>query len=153
MDKDVVPANFPVLVTLPVQWGEQDLYGHVNNVVYFRWFESARVAYGDRLGFARRMSEEKCGPILAQVNCNFRRQLTFPDTVIVGARVVRLGRSSLVIGHGVWREKTGTPIADGESTVVYFDYAKQQSTRIPDELRQRIAEIEGGAVEGARSDI
>jgi acyl-CoA thioester hydrolase len=57
-----------------------------------------------------------------------------------------------VIGHGVWREKTGTPIADGESTVVYFDYAKQQSTRIPDELRQKIAEIEGRMPENGRPD-
>lgn len=143
MSSEYGPSDFPVQVKLPVQWGEQDLYGHVNNVVYFRWFETARVAYGDRLGFAQRMSEQKCGPILAQVNCNFRRQLTFPDEIVVAARVVRLGRSSLVIGHGVWRSATGTWIADGESTVVYFDYAKQQSTRIPDDLRQRIAEIEG----------
>ena len=43
-------ADYPVVISLPVQWGDQDLFGHVNNVVYFRWYESARIAYLDRIG-------------------------------------------------------------------------------------------------------
>ena len=55
--------GFPVVITLPVQWGDQDAFGHVNNTVYVRWLESARIAYGERVGLARLMAAERIGQI------------------------------------------------------------------------------------------
>lgn len=141
-------ADFPVVIELPVQWGEQDLYGHVNNIIYFRWFESARVAYGERLDFARLFREHRLGPILASVRCDFRQQITYPARVRIGARITRLGNSSLTMEHGVAigdneNNLTSGLAASGDSTVVFFDYATQKSTRIPDDLRDRIRSLEG----------
>jgi len=136
-------TDFPVIIELPVQWGEQDLYGHVNNIIYFRWFESARVAYGERLDFARLFREARLGPILASVRCDFRRQVTYPARVRIGARITRLGNSSLTMVHAVTKADSGELLAEGDSTVVFFDYAAQKSTRIPDDLRDRIRALEG----------
>lgn len=136
-------TDFPVIIELPVQWGEQDLYGHVNNIIYFRWFESARVAYGERLDFARLFREARLGPILASVRCDFRRQVTYPARVRIGARITRLGNSSLTMVHAVAKADSGELLAEGDSTVVFFDYAAQKSTRIPDDLRDRIRALEG----------
>ena len=92
-------SGFPVVISLPVQWGDQDAFGHVNNTPYFRWFESARIAYGMRVGLSRLKATQNIGPILALITCDYRRQLTFPDTVHVGARITRIGRSSLTMEH------------------------------------------------------
>src|SRR5213595_1205377 len=67
--------GFPIIVSWPVQWGDQDAFGHVNNTVYFRWFESGRIACFDRIGLGHAIPGTGLGPILAAINCNYRRPL------------------------------------------------------------------------------
>ena len=136
-------ADFPVVIAWPVQWGDQDAFGHVNNTVYFRWFESARIAYFERLGLAHVMSGHGLGPILAAINCNYRRQLTYPDTLRIGTRVTRVGNTSLTIAHALFSDQLQTLAADGDSVVVMFNYDTQKPSRVPDELRAAIAALEG----------
>ena len=139
---------FPALIQLPVQWGDQDAFGHVNNIVYFRWFESARIAYLERIGLGDKHAGaldagENVGPILAAIGCNYRRQIKYPDTVIAGARITRIGRSSFTMSHVVWSGTHQAVAADGESTVVVFDYTANQPKRVPDEFRVLIEKLEG----------
>lgn len=141
-------AAFPAVIRLPVQWGDQDAFGHVNNIVYFRWFESARIAYLERIGLGEKHAGKSesggnVGPILAAIGCNYRRQIKYPDTVIVGARIVRIGRSSMTMAHMVWSDAHQAVAADGESTVVVFDYQANQPRRVPDEFRALIEKLEG----------
>ena len=141
-------ALFPALIRLPVQWGDQDAFGHVNNVVYFRWFESARIAYLERIGLGDKhegklSSGENVGPILASIGCNYRKQVKYPDSVIIGARITRIGRSSMTMSHMVWSHQHQGIAADGESTVVVFDYNANQARRVPDEFRELIEKLEG----------
>ena len=136
-------ADFPVVINWPVQWGDQDAFGHVNNTVYFRWFESARIAYFERLGLEEAMSGHGLGPILAAINCNYRRQLTYPDTIRIGTRVTRVGNTSLTIAHAIFSDRLQTLAADGDSVVVMFNYDTQNPSRVPDELRAAIATLEG----------
>src|SRR5271166_4080779 len=84
-------ADFPVIIEQPVAWGEQDTFGHVNNVVYFRYFENARVAYLERLDWQAYLKETGIGPIVATAQARFRRAVTFPDSLLVGARVSAMG--------------------------------------------------------------
>lgn len=137
-------ASFPVIVTLPVQWGDQDAFAHVNNTVFIRWFESARIAYFDKIGLAAKNTTESVGPILAAIGCNYRRPLVFPDTVRIGARVTRLGRSSMTMTHALFSQSQQAIAAEGDSTIVVFDYGRGKSHPIPDALRQAIQQIEGG---------
>jgi acyl-CoA thioester hydrolase len=136
-------AEFPVAISLPVQWGDQDMFGHVNNAIYFRWYESARIAYLDRIGLSELMDRQRVGPILAAIGCNYRRQLTFPDTVEVGSRITRIGRSSLTMTHAMWSQRQQALVADGESTIVVFDYQTQRPVPVPDAVREAIEKLEG----------
>jgi acyl-CoA thioester hydrolase len=146
-------ALFPAVVQLPVEWGDQDAFGHVNNAVYFRWFETSRIAYLERIGLGDKhegklVSGENIGPILAAISCNYRKQIKYPDTVIIGARITRIGRSSMTMSHSVWSQKHQGIAADGESTVVVFDYTTNQPRRIPDDLRELIEKLEGRPLSG-----
>ena len=147
MDSEIerLREGFPVWVTLPVQWGDQDAFGHVNNTVYFRWFESARIAYGGRIELSESGEGHEIAPILAAITCNYRRQLKYPDTVHVGARVTRIGRSSLTMEHRLVSQFSGAIAADGDSTLVAFDYLAQKPVPIPPAVRTRIEQLEGKA--------
>jgi acyl-CoA thioester hydrolase len=136
-------AKFPVVITLPVQWGDQDLFCHVNNTVYFRWFESARIAYCDRIGLSHLLDVEPIAPILASISCDYRRQITFPDTVHVGTRVTRIGRSSMELEHTIVSQGRAVIAAEGSSTIVVFDYRANKSQPVPLTIRQTIEALEG----------
>lgn len=135
--------GYAFFITLPVQWGDQDAFGHVNNTIYLRWFESARIAYGERIGLSDLMATQKIGPILAAISCNYRRQLTYPETVKVGARISRIGRTSMVMEHRVVSESQQAIAADGDSTIVVYNYAEHKSVPVPETLRAAIEQVEG----------
>ena len=90
-------AAYPVVLAIPVAWGDMDAFQHVNNVVYFRYFESARIAYLERLAVADFVATSGVGPILHSVNCRFRLPVTYPDTVHVGVRVTELASDRFVM--------------------------------------------------------
>jgi acyl-CoA thioester hydrolase len=145
--KPAALAEYPVVVVIPVQWGDQDAFGHVNNTVPIRWFESARVAYLEQGGLGHMMSNDGLGPILAAISCQYRKQLNYPDTVHVGARVTKLGKSSMTIGHAVYSEALGAIAAEGESVIVVFDYPANRPRRVPDDMRAQIEKLEGKSFE------
>ncbi|MCA9120422.1 MAG: acyl-CoA thioesterase [Planctomycetaceae bacterium] len=146
------PLNdFPVVISLPLQWGDQDAFGHVNNTVPIRWFESARVAYLEQSVMHQMMHAGGLGPILASVTCNYRRQLHYPDRVSIGARISKIGRSSLIMEHVVYSEKLDAVAADGTSTVVVFDYEANRPTRVPDEIRKAFELLEGRTIGDGQS--
>lgn len=141
-------AEFAVVVPWPVQWGDQDAFGHVNNTVYFRWVETARVVYLEKINIRETTPAEPLGPILAAIGCNFRRQVRYPDTIHTGIRVTRVGRSSCDMQHVLWSEQQQAVVADGQGTIVMFDYAKNASCPIPPDVRAAIVALEIRPVEG-----
>jgi acyl-CoA thioester hydrolase len=136
-------AGFPVVVTVPVQWGDQDAFGHVNNTVYFRWMESARIAYGDRIGLLDLLAARQIGPILASTSCDYRRPVNFPDTIHVGIRITRIGRTSLAHEHRIVSQEQQAVVAEGTSTTVVFDYGANRSHPVPEPVRRAIETLEG----------
>ncbi len=136
-------SDYRVVTEIPVWWGDQDAFGHVNNTIFLRWFESSRIAYTTRVGLYELFRVRRIGPILAAVSCNFRRQVTFPDTVDVGARIDRIGRTSLAMSHAVFSRALGAIAAEGTSTIVVYDYEAGTPVPVPDELRDAIAALEG----------
>jgi len=134
--------GFPVFVTVPVQWGDQDALGHVNNTVYLRWAESSRIEYLIRIGLWQRLDTERIGPIIASVSCNYRRPVTYPDTVHAGARITAVGNSSFRMEHVIVSAGLNVVVADLDSTLVLLDYATNKPLRVPDEMRQAIRTLE-----------
>lgn len=135
-------SGFAVVLRLPVQWGEQDAFGHVNNTVYFRWCESARLLYLEQVGMAAQSHAGEVGPILAHIGCDFRQPVTYPDAVEVGARVTRIGRSSFDMEHRVVSARLGV-VAEARSTLVVYDYAAARPSPVPEEMRKAIEALEG----------
>jgi acyl-CoA thioester hydrolase len=135
--------HFPVVVSLPLQWGDQDALGHVNNVVYFRWAESARIAYSTQANAWDGSAIVEAGPILAAISCDFRFPLTYPDTIEVGASITALGNSSFKMAHRIVSSGRGIVAADLDSTLVWIDYRSGKSVTLPAQLREAIEKLEG----------
>lgn len=139
-------AEYPVVVEIPLAWGEMDAYGHVNNIVYFRYFETARMAYFERLNAPDFTNRNPLGPILASTSCRFRAPLAFPDRVSVGARVARVDEDRFVMFYAVYSHRLQKTAAEGEGTIVCFDYRENRKALLPEELKRKISELESSVV-------
>jgi acyl-CoA thioester hydrolase len=137
-------AGFPVVISLPVQWGELDAYGHVNNAVFFRYFESARMEYLDRCGLVESYKRDRIGAILHSTSCRFRRALFHPDTVLVGAKVTRIDEDRLTMAYRIVSQRRREVVADGTGIVVVFDYRRRAKTRLPEAVREALEALERG---------
>ena len=114
-----------------------DAYQHVNNAVYFRYFEDARMALLQDTGAMDHMHAQREGPILASTRCEFRAPLTFPDRILIGARIEDMHTKRFVMRYAVHSERLGRIAAHGEGLIVYFDYAAQRSCAVPEGLVPR----------------
>jgi acyl-CoA thioester hydrolase len=133
-----------VIVDLPVAWGEMDAMGHVNGVVFIRYFETSRFTYFARLGPSLEgMGTAERGWILASVTCRYRAPLSFPDTVSVGTRVAKMGDDRFVMQHRVVSHRLEQKAAEGETVIVAYDYRRAAKSALTAPDREAIASIEG----------
>src|SRR3984885_3484931 len=112
-DVTVVLAKYPVIVRQPVVWGDMDSYRHVNNVVYFRYFENARLEYFRQMGWLEFEKETGIGPILAATQARFRRPLAYPDTISIGARAVDVGEDRFTLDHLIVSDAQQAVVTEG----------------------------------------
>ncbi len=133
---------FPVVVEFPIAWGEMDALRHVNNVVYFRYLENARIAYFDRIMMWDMMEKTGVGPILASMQCRYKIPLFYPDTISVGARVTKIGRDRFTMEYRVVSHRMGKIAAEGEGVLVTFDYRENRKVPLPKELLKNISSLE-----------
>ncbi len=136
-------ADFPVTVDIPVAWGDMDAMGHVNNVVYFRYFETARIECFGELGLGSIGHSGDVGPILHSASCRFRIPLTHPDTVTVGARIGDISEDRFLMLYRAVSHRHGAIAAEGEALVVTFSYATNTKARVSDELRALLLDLQG----------
>ena len=134
--------TWPTVVELPVLWGDMDAFRHVNNTVYLRWFESSRIAFLHHGGVDTLLQQQGLAPILASLQCNYRRQVRYPDRIWVGTRVASIGRTSLRMEHLIYGEQEQAIVADGISVMVVLHYDRQRPTPVPDFLRQEIQRLQ-----------
>ena len=135
--------DYPVVVPCPVDWGQMDAFEHVNNIIYFRYFENARVAYGLRIGITDHIKTLGIGPILAHTECKFIRPLFFPDTALTGARITGAHGSEMTMEYKVVSEQRNEVAALGSSLGVYYHYREQRRLDMPADLIARIEQLEG----------
>ncbi len=128
-------SDLPVHVTVPVAWGDLDALQHVNNTVYFRWFETGRVALFRRVGWLGERRADGVGPILARASCVFRLPVGFPDTMEVGVGVTELAEDRFTVVYRIVSDQLGAVVAKGEGRIVCFDYNAGKKTRLPDAVR------------------
>ena len=129
-------SDYPCIISQAVQWGDMDAANHVNNTVYLRYFESARIEFFNQIGFMDFTGNGGVGPILAEANCKYKAPLTFPDNIQITARILpdSLTEYGFVMQHLVYSEKLQRVAAEGTSRIVCYDYEKKRKALIPKEL-------------------
>ncbi len=136
-------SAFPVATAIPVQWGEMDAAGHVNNVVYLRWFEHARVAYLDELNYPVVLEQEGLpGVILAKQDCKYLFPVRYPDTVTMGIKVTGIEKDRFVMHCKMFSQEHQRLVAIANAVIVTYDYKKQRKAVIPARLRLGIQQLE-----------
>lgn len=119
--------------------------GHVNNAVYFTYFEQARAVMAETLGLRRELAASGLGVILAHASCDYKAQVVFGDEVEVGVRMLSLGRSSFTSGFEVRRVRDDAVVAVGRAVQAVFDYDAGRTAPIPDGLRAKLEALMTGA--------
>ena len=124
---------------MPIRWGDMDAMGHVNNTVYFRYMEQARIewlyACSRRLGMT---AYEREGPVIVNASCTFHASLTYPGEAEVRMFVGTPGKSSVESYYEIWMN--GTKYADGAAKMVWIDIANAKSAPLPEPFRALIAQ-------------
>jgi len=121
---------------LPIRWGDMDAMGHVNNTVYFRFMEQARISWFDAL-VPQAEAWKSTGIVIANATCNFKRPLNYPGTVEVKVYIGPPGGSSVATYYEL--VMNGEMYADGAAMVVFIDMEKQKPVRIPENIRTQLA--------------
>jgi acyl-CoA thioester hydrolase len=127
-------------LAIPTRWMDNDTYGHVNNVTYYSYFDTAVNEHLVRRGGLDIGSALVVG-LVVETSCRFHRSLTFPDVVDAGLRVIRLGTSSAVYEIGLYRRGDDQPAATGRFVHVWVDRATQRPVAIPDAIRAALAPL------------
>lgn len=135
-------SEYPAVIEFPIAWGDMDALQHVNNVVYFRHFESVRVKYLEMIDFLAIENTSGIGPILASTQCRYKIPLTYPDHVSVGAKLEQLGEDRFVMAYSTVSHRQNKVAAVGRGEVVAFDYRNNRKALIPEGVRTRITHIE-----------
>ncbi len=131
-------AHYPIIHQQPIHWGEMDAFNHLNNVVYYRYAESARIGYLKALG----MFDGNMVTVLAQSSCQYLRPVIFPDTLLLGVRCQRLGTTSIVIEYSYYSTAQAAIVATAEAVVVRLDSNGQDKKPWTDEERERLLALE-----------
>jgi acyl-CoA thioester hydrolase len=122
---------------IALRWGDMDAMSHLNNVVYFRLMEEARIQWFAQLGFSTLPQGE--APILAHAACDFVRAMTYPGTARVTQTVTKLGRASVDVDLVIERvDEPGVVYATGHTVIVWYDYTTGKSAPWPDSVRARL---------------
>jgi acyl-CoA thioester hydrolase len=121
----------------PLRWGDMDAMGHLNNTLYFRLLEEARIQWFMALKLPTHNADK--GPILANISCDFVKPMLYPNTAVVTQVVSKIGNSSLQ--HTSTIETLAEPgviYAKSTSVVVWMDYAAGKSIPWPDSVREKL---------------
>jgi acyl-CoA thioester hydrolase len=134
--------DYPIIIDIPVAWGEMDSFKHVNNVCYFRYFESARTKYVEELKILDFMNDYAKGPILSGTSAKFIAPVTYPDTLTVGIRSIKAEGGKVTQEYAIWSQEQSRLVTKGESTMLFFDYNTGKPCDIPDEMAKRMIKLE-----------
>jgi acyl-CoA thioester hydrolase len=133
-------GDFRLFRAIPTRWMDNDVFGHVNNVVYYSWFDTAVNAWLVEQGHLDIAGSAIVG-LVVETGCTYFESVAFPETVEVGIAVERLGRSSVTYRIGIFREGAEQTAAQGRFTHVYVERAAQKPVPIPDGLRAAMTGI------------
>jgi len=139
-----VLSGYPVAVDIAVRWGDMNARVHVNDPVYFEYFEIARVAYLDRIGMPTPgPAWQDFGWVIGSTCCRYESPVTYPDTLAAGTRAAALSDDRVLMEYRLVGRKAGLVMAEGQALLVAYDFGRGRVTKIPDDIRDAILRVEG----------
>jgi acyl-CoA thioester hydrolase len=138
-------SNYPVVIEQPVAWGDLDLHGHVNNIWFFRYIENARIAYYERIRKYDHERQTGISFVLAATSCSFKTPLTYPATILVGARVDEIKADRMMMRYRLVNPDGHQISAEASATLVCFDYHQNRKAPFPRTLHRRIVDLQKDA--------
>eukprot|EP00056_Hartaetosiga_gracilis_P003162 m.60116 g.60116 ORF g.60116 m.60116 type:complete len:230 (+) comp11354_c0_seq1:172-861(+) len=136
--------EYPVWVEQIIDWGDMDAFNHVNNCVYFRYFENARIEYMLALCEIARVDFVKTtgiGPIMADASCRFRFPVTYPDTLTIAIRAEDITDSDLNLSFKMFSERHRCLVAEGKGRLVCYDFPNARKTQFPEVMMNAILNL------------
>jgi acyl-CoA thioester hydrolase len=133
-------SSYRVFRSIPTRWMDNDLYGHVNNVVYYSWFDTAVNAHLIERGALDIHGGSTIG-FVVETQCNYFAPLVFPQTVEAGIRVAHAGSSSVRYEVGLFAEGAEMAAAQGHFVHVYVDRTTQRPVRLPAALQAVVDDL------------
>jgi acyl-CoA thioester hydrolase len=125
-------------MTMPIRWGDMDAMGHVNNTLYFRYFETIRIDWMNSIGGVP--DPNGVGPVIVNAFCTFIRQLEYPGDILLKHFVAHPGRTSFDTYMTIERvDRPGVVHTEGGATMVWVDFKQQKSVPLPDWMREHLA--------------
>ena len=145
-----ISKKYPFVYETPMRWGEMDALGHLNNTIYFRYSEEARIQLFNESAINVRL-EDPVGPILAFIDCQFLLPVIYPDRLIFGTWIQKIGITSMHVYHDIYSEEHNRIVAQMKSVIVMITYETGEKVTISDELRRAIearqADFDLGAID------
>jgi len=126
--------------SIPTRWADNDVYGHVNNVIYYSWFDTAVNVELVKRGLLDIESGAMIG-LVVETSCRYFAPLSFPQTVEAGVRVSKLGTSSVRYEVGIFAEGSKEAAAEGHFIHVYVDRETRRPVPLPDDWREGLGEL------------
>ncbi len=134
----MTPEEFPHVATIPTRWKDNDVYGHVNNVEYYSFFDTVINAWLIREGGLDIHRGAVIG-LCAESHCQFKAAVEFPQEIQAGLRVGHLGRTSVKYEIGLFRD--GAPVAEGWFVHVFVDRETRRPSAMPPQLRASLERL------------
>lgn len=122
------------------RWSDNDVYGHVNNIIYYAYFDTAVTTFLMTNGWPD-MKETAYIVVIAESSCTYHRAVAHPDELEVGVRTNRIGKSSVQYGLALFRKDEDQAVASGSYTHVFVDRASNKAIRIPEHIREAYERI------------
>ena len=136
-------TSFHCSTPVKIRFRDLDVFGHVNNAVYFTFMEMARVDYFTQIGILQPGAFPSPFFIIAEASCQFKAPIDMDTLLVIQTRVSRLGNSSFDMEYRFVHQAGDEVLATGRTVLVTFDYAAGRSVRLPNEWRAVIVQLEG----------
>jgi acyl-CoA thioester hydrolase len=133
-------AAYRHFLAIPTRWMDNDSYGHVNNVTYYSYFDTAVNEHLIRVG-GLDIDRGTAVGLVVETRCRFHQSLTFPEVIDAGLRITRLGNSSVTYEIGIFRRGDDAPAASGLFVHVWVDRATQRPIPVPQRIRAALAPL------------
>lgn len=131
-------SQYPIIHQQDVAWGDMDAFGHVNNVMYYRYVESARIKYFDALNLLK----DNVLTVVASSQCKYLKPVFYPDRLQIASRIEEIRNSAIRMHYLLWSEQQNMIVAEAEAVIVFVDAQTLKKTPIPILSREKMILLE-----------